>query len=94
MRKLGMDPLRRFTFDQLSDLARGDRRLCQYENVNVIVEPADHNSRHIMVLQYTADVRPNPLLDVGRDELHSPFCAEDEMVKALGICVCHSVVRR
>ncbi len=56
-------------------------KACQYENMNMNVDTADSDSSHIMILQYPADVSPNPFLNVERDESHTVLDTENNMDK-------------
>ena len=84
-----MYPFRRVAFQRLNDLARGKLRLGHYQNVDMIIRPADLNGDHVMFPRDAADVCPNTFLDIGCDPFRSTFCGEDDMVKEIRICVRH-----
>ena len=92
-RKFLMDPVRTVGFYPLRDLAGSKRGRGTDKCMNMIFDAADVQSRRATVTGDSADVRPNSVLNIGRNQVPPIFRAENEMIVTMGKCVCH-ITRR
>ena len=74
-----MYPFRGISLDRLRRLACRHGRRNADARVNVILDPADLNRRHLMPLRYPADVRPQTLFDISINERLSILRAENKI---------------
>ena len=57
--------------------------------MNVIFDSADSQRRQVVFARDPADVVPDALFNLLVNEIASLFCAEDDVIEMLGVCVCH-----
>src|SRR5262249_19998240 len=88
-RKLAMHPLGRIALQKLRYLTRRQCRRSRYQGMNMVLDSAYLKSDHLMLPRDAANVGPDSVFNVLRNEPHSVFGAENNVVMKRGVSVSH-----
>ncbi|MGB7201448.1 MAG: hypothetical protein WBD16_04175 [Pyrinomonadaceae bacterium] len=75
-------------------MAWSDLWLCQYQKMNVILDPSYVNRNHLMFSREPADESPDPVFAFFVDKINAAFPAEHNVIKQIPIRVGHLFSRR